>query len=339
MRLQLPTIHFPDRERLQAALRYAFSPRVLAQALVIGALIAVAVAIWPQFTCRVFAQCGPREKWCSWGQNCNYSCANSSSFWDVDPYAYYGQVAYQPGKGYYCSGPVRHRVVVRCDDPKSCRSTSTSPPHDMYGNSIVVKHDVKLPCSGRNCARYVGATCRLAFTPKQVTCCIRGAAPPPSPPKPKPAPKVCTPAWKNPEVDLSTFTTDPRYPIVYGQDPDRRGITLSGITVRGGKDANGCQPRRTLSRVTVSITLDPRSATWIQTDLALLYPGAHVKGHYPITFTPSVAGQRTVTLPPLHFENLDPGDYVITITVQDDLGHVTTVTKQVFSALFSFFVH
>lgn len=321
VKLQLPVVHLPDRERMKAAFRYAFSPRVLAQAIMIGVLIAVAVAIWPQFTCRVFAKCGPRERFCN--TNCTQGCAYASQFRDV---AVAGRRVYDPRRGkYFCDrGTTRMEYVpVRCSDSGSCRVTwSTHNIKVIHGISYVEKFD-QTPKSGSGYCQRIGYY-------KPVTCCLAPSAPAPAPaPKPAPKPKPCKATYGPPSLALSHT---PSHPLVITQDPDALGVDVT-VTATGGRKTNSCPgaSQQTITSITLDgVELAASSVSWIENELAVIYPGAHVKGNYPLHPNYTTNGlRRTVATLKFHLDPEDPGYYDLHLTVRQGDGQVVTSTLQV----------
>jgi len=124
----------------------------------------------------------------------------------------------------------------------------------------------------------------------------------------------CAPYFEAPKIDAN-LTLLPPYPITLGQDPDDRGVDVSGITARGGNHhcPNG-GPAMIVAFSLVKVQLAQSSMAWITGELARKYPGAQVKGSYPFTPPCQVSGlgasqaQLAFYLAPL-----DPGYYEVTV--------------------------
>ncbi len=151
------------------------------------------------------------------------------------------------------------------------------------------------------------------------------------PPQGTPTATQCAPAYDPPAVSLSGYS--PAYPIVIGQDPDQVGVDVS-IRITAGRKSNGCgrgPAQRTISAVSpVEVMLSDASKAWIQNELAVYYPGAHVLDAYPIlpNYALSGLGSATVTVA-FHLDPRDPGNYDIQITAAQDDGQTTAATLQV----------
>ncbi|RMD66310.1 hypothetical protein D6833_01625, partial [Candidatus Parcubacteria bacterium] len=236
------------RTRFLSALRYVCRPHVLAQILAIGALLAVAVAVWPQFTCRVFAACGPREQFCN--PDCSQGCAYSSQFKDVKT----------PGKRsvdsktglYFCDlTTTKWNVVpVQCSDSSSCRVTGSS--RYFYvanGRSYILKYDQTPNATDGN------GHCRRTSSYEPITCCLAAA--------PNPTPTPCNATYDPPSATLSHA---PPYPLVITQDPDELGVDVT-VTITGGLKTNSCPGvgQQTIASVTLDwVGLAASSVDWIE---------------------------------------------------------------------------
>ena len=140
----------------------------------------------------------------------------------------------------------------------------------------------------------------------------------------------CVPYFEAPTIDAN-LTLLPPYPITLGQDPDDRGVDVSGITARGGNHhcPNG-GPAKIVAFSLVKVQLAQSSVAWITGELARKYPGAQVKGSYP--FTPpcqvSNLGASQAQLA-FHLAPLDPGYYEVTVRATQEDGQSATATFRV----------
>lgn len=180
-------------------------------------------------------------------------------------------------------------------------------------------------CSGGTVNTYecTFTACEKVDNYVEVDCCLNG--PPP-----------CTPNFAPPTIDLSNITIIPPYPLTISQDPDRLGVTIAGVTATGGREI-GCNTGQ-VANITgffVSARLTPATIQWIEGELRERYPGAYVHGTYPIR--PDIfadgLGTPTATLLPIHFENPDPGEYIVEITAYQSDGKATVVEYRFVSAL------
>ena len=201
---------------------------------------------------------------------------------------------------------------MRCTNSADCKVTDCSSTPAGYGCYLVAdgRWDVGA------CSAY--PTCSRVQAVINETCCVTAAATP----CPKSPPKITTTALQ----------PTPEFPLVIGQDPERRSITLTGITATGGR--HDCRTG-TISALSVSIRLSSASESWITGELARKYPGAHVLGTYPITPVLITTGLNTATATTsFRFEALDPGDYEITVTATQDDGQKGTKVFTVHVALY-----
>jgi hypothetical protein len=144
------------------------------------------------------------------------------------------------------------------------------------------------------------------------------------------SPTVCP--RSGPAITTTSLQPTPAFPLVIGQDPDQRGITISVITIIAGE--HDCKPG-TIQAISVKINLSSESIRWINDELRRKYPGAHVLDTYPISpelsttglFTPSATAS-------FHFGPQDPGDYQITVTATQDDGQEAEKVFQVHVALY-----
>jgi hypothetical protein len=135
-----------------------------------------------------------------------------------------------------------------------------------------------------------------------------------------------------PTITANALQPTPEYPLVIGQDPDRRGIMVPPITISAGE--HDCR-RGTISTIAVKIRLSAASIHWINGELARKYPGAQVLDSYPISPVLTTQGLDSPTATvSFHFDPKDPGDYEVTITARQDDDQVAEKVFQVHVALY-----
>ena len=206
----------------------------------------------------------------------------------------------------------------------------TTPTTKLTGNAYE-QYIMKL--RGTTTYTYIPANCP--------TCNTQAPAPkqedeePPPPPRYVPPPPTATAVACTPSYDAPRLTgggQDPPYPLTMGQDPDKKGVTLR-YAGSGGARNNGCNEGPAIATLTdfriTSVELTPQTVAWINGELAQLYPGAHVKDNYPLIppFTPTGLGSSSATLE-THIDPLDPGDYVVTVQLQQHDGQTVALTSQ-----------
>lgn len=269
--------------------------------LLTAALITVGAALWPTARCAADGDCGARDKWCY--PDCSVGCAGGSGV----------EMVYSCStSGGACVENVKE-VGTICAAGSNCNVTST------HGGG-------RLNTCGQYSCWYVGKCewtgCTLVAQANnaRVDCC--GGSGGGGDPNPDPDPP-CEPDYDPPYIDIIQKTMTPPYPLVMGQDPDQLGITIAGISIYGGTE-NACDlAAAKITAVDTSVALSSASIEWIEGYLASRYYGAHILGSYPMTPDETVSGVGTpfATLG-FHFENPDPGEYTITITVKQSDGQV-----------------
>jgi hypothetical protein len=151
---------------------------------------------------------------------------------------------------------------------------------------------------------------------KEATCCV-GAS-------------VCVPTYEPPSVNISSAVIAPSHPLVFSQDPDRLGITVSGVSASGGNDTSCGEAQQNITAMTVSIRLSDDTVAWINNTLAVRYPGAQIKGSYPLLPTLTTTGLNTTTATTgFHFDPLDPGTYSVSVTATQGDGQSTTAVLSI----------
>jgi hypothetical protein len=81
--------------------------------------------------------------------------------------------------------------------------------------------------------------------------------------------------------------------------------------------------------------LSSESISWISSELAHKYPGAHVLDSYPISPELTTSGLDTSTATAtFHFDPKDPGDYQVTVTATQDDNQEAEKVFQVHVALY-----
>ncbi len=271
--------------------RYPWFWRNAPHAVIAGIVLAfVILAAVPQTAC--LGDCSPRDKWCA--GDCSEQC--------------YGNIKVTKITGCYFAttgacGEDTKEEVVDCPNSDDCL-TDPWP----YPVGECKEHYDK---SGRL------ISCSLENATKDTACCGSGGS----------GGGDCTPNYTPPVIHTDAVALTPPYPLVDGQDPDRLGFAVT-VTAEGGKDKNHCgggQAKITDFSVS-AIELSEKSRDWILHDLALAYPGAHIKGDYPdLPDEQNVSGDNT----PLatlwfHYTPLDPGYYEVTVTAKQDKGNKTS---------------
>ncbi|MEW5869146.1 MAG: hypothetical protein AB1894_07725 [Chloroflexota bacterium] len=178
--------------------------------------------------------------------------------------------------------------------------------------------------------------------------CVGGGDPPPDPPdddggdgdepdsgddddpSDDPDDPPCVPYFSPPSISARLVLAPP-YPITLGQDPDDRGVDVSGITARGGMHyCPNSGPARIIALRVTRVQLAQSSIAWITGTLARKYPGAHVKGSYPFIPPYSVSGIGSSRAQlSFHLAPLDPGYYEVSVTATQQDGQSASATLRV----------
>jgi len=157
------------------------------------------------------------------------------------------------------------------------------------------------------------------------------------PPTPTPTPPPCGGSWVELVPPGGDFRVIPPWPIVTGQDPERRGVDVE-VAAWGGKvrlhwrrpewvcDDEECHWECTdgiethedpLAEVRLSYRLSEESQRWIRESLARRYPGAGVKGRYPVVvLLYKGTGMMSYRGAARRLNVADPGLYELEITLR-----------------------
>ncbi len=280
------------------------------KAALMGLLIAVGVALWPQAQCAVAQTCNrPADRWCGAGKCCDYTggmkyaeCAGSKvSEWKNWPY--------------------------RCSPDSSGDCNVTDWMGWPYGTRTVVINGV------RRTQAYM-PNCIGQGVWANVDCCSGGGG------------GGCTPQYAPPVID-ETYTVDPPYPIVWSQEQPPYGLalgmTINDIKAHGGVDTTcGTGQRANITSITINLTLTPRTLDWIFGELSQRYINVQLKGTYPqypevadighayslCSIGTGLVGYNTpdAELDCRFFRPRDPGEYAINVTACQSDGQCTTKT-------------
>ena len=277
--------------------------------LAIAFLLAIVISGWSSVQC-AFGQCGQRDQWCN--GDCSQSCQDSTRLGYVDGCTLQAGICrdvWNPDK-----------AAVRCSNTGNCNVTTVvSGPNRLTTRGGYSYWDAKqcrrTPSRGR---------CNVLLpNVSRVDCCTEGS-------NPTPTPIACTPTYDPPSVSLAGTT--PPYPLTIGQDPDKLGFDAT-ILIEGGRKTNSCNrgpAQRTITDVTLdSLELSEETIDWIEQDLALWYPGAHVKDYYPQNPYAIVTINGTTASLVFHHDPLDPGTYEATVTATQDDGKTTEAVLEI----------
>jgi hypothetical protein len=272
--------------------------------LLIAALIAIGLAAWPSAWCAV-ADCSAEDKWCN--GDCSQACGPVTGVGFV--YSCYIQ-----------AGQCRERwhpdrIQVNCQRDGNCAFDTAS------------KFQSRKTGEGYwnvgACGKFPQCN-PLVRNVDFVTCCGGSGSSGGSNP-------TCTPEFDPPVLTLSSAGYSPSRPLVFGQDPDRLGVDISGITAQGGLGHCPDDGRRAqITGFAVQVNLSSASQAWIRGNLRLKYPGAEIKGTYPILPQPRASGlSSSLASLSFHFDPLDPGIYDVTVNVTQEDGKTAAGTLQV----------
>jgi hypothetical protein len=293
MKLHLPTLKF--RPFILSYLRHAWW-----KILSLGILLVVAISLSPSAYCAL-AECTVKDKWCK--ADCTHTCGPTQGL---------GVIVGCSRGAYGCVQDwIPDAWGMRCTNPADCKVTECASSPPGFGCYLVGDGlwDVGA------CSAF--PDCRRQTLIIQETCCNSA---------PTPCPKT------KPKITTASLQPTPEFPLVFGQDPDRSGITIPPITVTAGE--HDCHSG-TISVFAVKIRLSDGSISWINGELARKYPGAHVLDTYPISPMLTTTGLNTPTATvSFHIDPRDPGDYEINVTAIQDDGQVTDRVFQLHVALY-----
>ncbi len=293
------------------------------KAALMGLLIAVGIALWPQAQCAVAQTCdAPRDRWCGSGKCCGYTsgieyykngCATKTD---------------SKGRPYCdCSNAIG-RSPVTCSNSGNCNVT------DWHGAPVATGLDKNgVTIFNARKPAIIGGVCVLQDHWVQSTCCGGGGG-------------GCTPQYAPPTIE-DGYTVDPPNPIVWSQEQPPYGLalgmTINDIKAHGGVDTTcGTGQRANITSMTINLTLTEKTLNWIFGELAQRYINVHLKGTYPQY--PEVAdfghaysicstgtgliGYNTpdAELDCRFFRPRDPGEYAIHVTACQSDGQCTTKT-------------
>lgn len=297
------------------------------KAVLMGLLIAVGIALFPQAKCAIAQTCNtPRDNWCGDGR----CCAASTKF-KVVADCHYNDAG-------YCAEDMLD-VTVRCDNPSNCAVSQVLNPlfsNRLSGGYWYVGSCKWEPPPDRDCADNL-----LPKTNKHpANCCLGqsggggGGG------------RRCTPRYAPPTID-DTYTVDPPHPIVWTQEQPpyglALGVTVNDIKAHGGKDTACGTGQAKITSLTINLTLTQRSIDWILGELSQRYINVHIKDTYPkyperpddpfhpYAYCAQTDGTSGIGTPDAEldcrfFRPLDPGEYAVNVTACQSDGKCTTKT-------------
>ena len=268
--------------------------------LVVCILLAAVASLSPSAYCAL-ADCDTKDKWCN--DDCSQECGPTQGL---------GVIVGCSRGAYGCVEDwIPDAWGMRCTNRNDCKVTECASSPPGFGCYLVGDGlwDVGA------CSAF--PACQRRSRIIKEACCV-------APPTPCPE--------SGPTVTTDALQPTPEFPLVLGQDPDRRGITIPLITITAGE--HDCR-RGTITVISVKIHLNQASISWINGELARKYPGAHVLDTYPISPVLSTNGLNTPNATvSFHFDPKDPGDYDVTVTATQDDGQVNVKVFQVHVALY-----
>jgi len=287
-------------------------PLTWLQIFLISGLLAAGYALWPSVQCAL-GDCGVKDKWCA--SDCSKQCS-VAGFGLIPENTYGGRPPCRRVGSSCVQNFVPDVIGGNCNNAANCNVSELNPGtfngENVYG---------RLYYAGS--VRYFNVgTCNSscsfvkAANAKEATCCV--GAP------------VCVPSFAPPSVNIANAVIAPGHPLVFSQDPDQLGVTVTTISATGGSDTSCDSGQQNITAITVSIRLSDDTIAWINGPLALRYPGAQIKGSYPIQPTLTTTGLNTTTATTsFHFDPLDPGTYNITITATQGDGQSSSAVLAV----------
>lgn len=296
------------------------------QVALMGFLVAVGIALFPQAQCAVAQTCNqPRDLWCG-----SEKCCGSTSgveWYDRD---FFCSANYS-----YCAHSQVKRSDVTCSNSNNCNVTDwKSVPPSLRG-SIGSQSAINAGrCQWVNNDPTTGK-CELVDHWVPVTCCTGSSG----------SGGGCTPNYAPPSVE-DGYTVDPPNPIVWTQEQPpygyALGMTINGLKVHGGQDTACGRGQARITSLNIYLQLRQSSIDWIEGELARRYIGARVKDTYPKYPEPAPSfhkydicsrmdgasgiGTANAELNCRFFRPLDPGYYDVVVNVCQSDGKCTSKT-------------
>jgi len=154
-------------------------------------------------------------------------------------------------------------------------------------------------------------------------------------PAPTPAPTACPSGSGRDGSTMDAFRQYPAHPVVVGQGGD--GFYVEAQFGKGKTWWLDCGGRHEspdrITRIDVEVSLADSSVAWIRGELRQRYPGADVKGSYPVRATlyaGSPSDSVSVRWPASgYFRAPDPGYYVLTFEVRTESGATDRFERRV----------
>lgn len=301
------------------------------KAVLMGWLIAVGIALWPQAQCAIAQTCNtPRDVWCGSGRCCAPSTGLSAvTFCEKVPISNLPGYAICVERGPGFGEPPVH---VRCTNSDNCLVTEVlGTPNRLSGENWSVGKCTKYMVFGNESC----GNPDTSANPTRATCCVGSSG----------SGGGCVSQYAPPSIE-DGYTVVPPNPIVWTQEQppygDALGMTINDIKAHGGEDTTCGRGRANITHLTMQISLRGESRAWIEEDLAYRYPGARVKDTYPknpevaafghpsavcSTSTGVIgAGTPDAELDCRFFRPLDPGKYDIIVTACQSDGQCTSKT-------------
>mgnify|MGYP005854617985 CR=1 FL=1 len=241
------------------------------KAALMGLLIAIGIALFPQAQCAVAQTCNaPRDLWCNNGQpgKCCDPTAGFSAVTSCEK-----QFSHRTGR-FYCleRGPGfdQPEIPVRCTNASNCEVTEVlGTPDRLSGGYWSVgkcpKYEVSLT---ESCGEP-----DTTANPVRATCCLGSSSG-----------GGCTPLYAPPSIE-DGYTVDPPNPIVWTQEQPPYGLalgmTINDIKAHGGQDTECGTGQANITDLKMYVQLRQSSIDWIEGELAQRYIGARVKDTYP----------------------------------------------------------
>ena len=295
------------------------------KAALMGLLIAIGIALFPQSQCAVAQTCFSRpDLWCGEGKCCSPTSGVEWYDRNFDCFP----------NGSYCAHSQVKRSDVTCSNLANCNVTDwKSVPSNLRG-SIGSQTAINAGrCQWFNNNPATGR-CELVDHWVPVTCCVGSSGS-----------GGCTPSYAPPSIE-DGYTVDPPNPIVWTQEQPPYGLalgmTINDIKAHGGQDTECGTGQANITDLKMYVQLRQSSIDWIEGELAQRYIGARVKDTYPKypewapdfhkyvscagTFGTSGIGTPNAELDCRFFRPLDPGRYDVVVTACQSDGKCTTKT-------------